>query len=132
MTPLAGAFFSYYTDWQRDDPELGRNKWTVFLTQELPPIIDAEFGTSGVNAIAARRCIGVSTSTADVSKRARRRAVLRPDRGRESRRSRLGNMWGPLGGPGWVANDPLVNAEKLVAQPCSSPRRRDFPESTTL
>ncbi len=37
VTPIGGAF-SYYTDWQRDDPVLGRNKWTTFLTRELPPV----------------------------------------------------------------------------------------------
>ncbi len=52
VTPLEGAF-SYYTDWQKDDPVLGRNKWQTFLTRELPPVIDAQFGTNGVNAIAA-------------------------------------------------------------------------------
>ncbi|GAA3184792.1 hypothetical protein GCM10020255_080840 [Rhodococcus baikonurensis] len=31
VTPLEGAF-SYYTDWQKDDPVLGRNKWQTFLT----------------------------------------------------------------------------------------------------
>ena len=45
VTPIGGAF-SYYTDWQRDDPVLGRNKWTTFLTRELPPLIDAEFRLS--------------------------------------------------------------------------------------
>src|SRR6478752_438184 len=37
VTPMEGAF-SYYTDWEQTDPELGNNKWTTFLTQELPPI----------------------------------------------------------------------------------------------
>ncbi|MDJ0114615.1 alpha/beta hydrolase-fold protein, partial [Rhodococcus erythropolis] len=41
VTPLEGAF-SYYTDWVNDDPSLGRQKWQTFLTQELPPVIDAE------------------------------------------------------------------------------------------
>ncbi|KXX56517.1 alpha/beta hydrolase [Rhodococcus sp. LB1] len=128
VTPLAGAF-SYYTDWQRDDPELGRNKWTTFLTQELPPIIDAEFGTSGVNAIAGismagtsvlslaiaapslYRGIGAYSGCAETSTDAGQfyvRTVVESRGGADSE-----NMWGPLGGPGWVANDPLVNAEKL-------------------
>lgn len=60
VTPLGGRY-SYYTDWERDDPELGRNKWTTFLTEELPPIIDEQFETTGANAIAglsmsAHRC----------------------------------------------------------------------------
>ncbi len=52
VTPLEGAF-SYYTDWVNDDPSLGRQKWQTFLTQELPPVIDAEFNTNGVQSISA-------------------------------------------------------------------------------
>ena len=36
-----------------DDPSLGRQKWQTFLTQELPPVIDAEFNTNGVQSISA-------------------------------------------------------------------------------
>jgi diacylglycerol O-acyltransferase/trehalose O-mycolyltransferase len=32
VTPVGGAY-SYYTDWQHDDPVLGRNKWETFLTR---------------------------------------------------------------------------------------------------
>ena len=42
VLPLAGPG-SFYADWQRDDPKLGRYKWETFLTQELPPLIDEEF-----------------------------------------------------------------------------------------
>lgn len=59
VTPLDGSF-TYYTDWERDDPALGRNKWTTFLTQELPPIVDEAFGTTGVNAIAGLSMSGTS------------------------------------------------------------------------
>lgn len=58
VTPLSGAF-SYYTDWERPDPGLaksgnnnGVNMWTTFLTEELPPVIDSTFGTTGENALA--------------------------------------------------------------------------------
>ena len=32
----AQGLLSYYTDWEKDDPVLGRNKWTTFLTRETP------------------------------------------------------------------------------------------------
>ena len=59
VTPIGGAF-SYYTDWLRDDPVLGRNKWTTFFTKELPPLIDKQFGTTKVNAIAGISMAGTS------------------------------------------------------------------------
>ncbi|WP_248949981.1 alpha/beta hydrolase, partial [Rhodococcus opacus] len=59
VTPMEGAF-SYYTDWEQTDPELGNNKWTTFLTQELPPIVDSALGTNGVNSIAGISMAGSS------------------------------------------------------------------------
>ncbi|MFZ2178669.1 MAG: alpha/beta hydrolase-fold protein, partial [Rhodococcus sp. (in: high G+C Gram-positive bacteria)] len=56
VTPVGGAF-SYYTDWKQRDPVLGLQKWTTFLTRELPPIVDATLGTTGMNAI-----VGLSMS----------------------------------------------------------------------
>ncbi|MFD6398461.1 alpha/beta hydrolase [Nocardia sp. NPDC060249] len=127
VTPAAGAF-SYYTDWQRDDPKLGRNKWQTFLTEELPPIIDATLGTTGVNAIA-----GLSMSATAVLNL----AIAAPDRYRavgsysgcasvDDPVSRAyidvvlarggadpANMWGPPGDPAWRANDAFRNAERL-------------------
>lgn len=127
VTPAAGAF-SYYTDWQRDDPKLGRNKWQTFLTEELPPIIDATLNTTGVNAIA-----GLSMSATAVLNL----AIAAPDRYRavgaysgcasvddpvsrayiDTVLARGGadsaNMWGPPGDPAWRANDAYLNAERL-------------------
>ena len=51
VVPDGGAA-SYYTDWFRDDPALGRNKWNTFLAHELPPLIDDLLGADGVNAVA--------------------------------------------------------------------------------
>ncbi|ETA06832.1 MULTISPECIES: alpha/beta hydrolase [Gordonia] len=128
VTPIGGAF-SYYTDWQRDDPVLGRNKWQTFLTEELPPIIDEEFPTTGANAIAGISMAGTSVlnlaiaapglyrsvaafsgcaRTSDPAGQQYIRMVVE-DRGGAN----MVNMWGPLSGPGWRANDPYLNAEKL-------------------
>lgn len=127
VTPSVGAF-SYYTDWQRDDPKLGRNKWETFLTRELPPIIDAQLGASGVNAIAGvsmsatsvlymagaapdlYRAVGSFSgcaSTLDSAGRTYIDLVL----------ARAGaspkNMWGENGDPAWRDHDAVLNAERL-------------------
>lgn len=128
VTPIGGAF-SYYTDWQRDDPVLGRNKWTTFFTKELPPLIDKELKTTKVNAIAGISMAGTSVlnlaiaaprlyrsvaaysgcaRTSDPLGQAYIRMVV-ADRGQGD----VNNMWGPPGSPGWAANDPYLNAAKL-------------------
>ena len=128
VTPIGGAF-SYYTDWQRDDPVLGRNKWTTFLTKELPPLIDKQFATTKVNSIAGISMAGTSVlnlaiaaprlyrsvaaysgcaRTSDPLGQAYIRMVV-GDRGQGN----LNNMWGPPGSRGWRDNDPYINAAKL-------------------
>ncbi|UQE75625.1 esterase family protein [Gordonia sp. PP30] len=128
VTPIGGAF-SYYTDWVKDDPVLGRNKWQTFLTKELPPLLDKQLGSTGTNAIAGISMAGTSVlnlaiaapklyraaasysgcgRTSDGLGQAYIRTVVE-DRGRGD----VTNMWGPLDGPGWKANDPYLNAAKL-------------------
>ncbi|SDU63644.1 alpha/beta hydrolase [Gordonia westfalica] len=128
VTPIGGAF-SYYTDWQRDDPVLGRNKWTTFLTKELPPLVDEEFNTTRKNAIAGISMAGTSVlnlaiaapklyksvaaysgcaRTSDALGQAYIRMVV-ADRGMGN----VDNMWGPVNSSGWRKNDPYVNAAKL-------------------
>ncbi|NUP27539.1 MAG: esterase family protein [Nocardia sp.] len=134
VIPLEGAF-SYYTDWQREDPGLaeklgnnGRNMWATFLTEELPPVIDSAFGTTGRNAIA-----GISmaaTSVLDLTIRAPRlyRAAAAYS-GCAMTSDVLGqlfvtlvvsagggdaeNMWGPSDGPAWREHDPYLQAARL-------------------
>ncbi|MFE3190759.1 alpha/beta hydrolase [Nocardia sp. NPDC059240] len=127
VTPVGGEF-SYYTDWQRDDPTLGRNRWETFLTRELPPIIDAALHTSGANAIAgvsmsATSALDLATaapdvysavaafsgcaSTSDPAGRAYIRLVL----GRGD--ADPANMWGPDDDPAWRAHDTVLNADSL-------------------
>ncbi|AOW93264.1 esterase [Rhodococcus sp. WMMA185] len=128
VSPLRGKF-SYYTDWVQPDPVLGANKWTTFLTEELPPIIDEALGTNGVNAIAGISMAGTSVlslaqSAPDLYEgvgaysgcamtstnpgKTYVRAVVEAAGGGDTE-----NMWGPVDGPLWAANDPYVNAEKL-------------------
>ncbi len=127
-TPIGGAF-SYYTDWQRDDPALGRNKWQTFLTRELPPLLDKQFSTSKASAVAGISMAGTSVLNLAIAAPRMYRAVAAysgcartsdplgqayirmvvGDRGRGD----VTNMWGPIGGPGWMANDPYMNAPRL-------------------
>ncbi|WP_308014434.1 MULTISPECIES: alpha/beta hydrolase family protein [unclassified Rhodococcus (in: high G+C Gram-positive bacteria)] len=132
VIPRAGAF-SYYTDWLADDPELGRNKWETFLTSELPPLMDALLGTTRTQAVG-----GISMAAGAVLMLAADRpgfyssvasfsgcAGTSDEVGREFVKlvveARGGgdteNMWGPDGGPEWIANDALLNAEKLRGTP---------------
>lgn len=127
VIPVGGAG-SYFTDWQRDDPVLGRQRWGTFLTRELPPIIDAAFHGTGRNAIAGVSMAGTSVfglaltapglyravgaysacvQTSDVTGRAFVRAVVARWHGNAT------NMWGPPGDPAWAANDPYRNADQL-------------------
>lgn len=134
VIPLEGAF-SYYTDWQHPDEGLaetlennGRNMWATFLTEELPPLIDATFGTTGANALA-----GISmaaTSVLDLTIRAPElyRAAAAYS-GCAMTSDPLGqtfvtlvislgggdpeNMWGPTGGEGWRQRDPYLQAHRL-------------------
>ncbi|MFF0813983.1 alpha/beta hydrolase [Rhodococcus sp. NPDC003318] len=127
VIPVGGAY-SYYTDWQRSDPVLGLNKWTTFLTEELPPIVDATLGTTGVNAIAGLSMSGTSVLSLAQAAPTLYRAVgafsgcaeTSTPPGRDYvnfvvgfRGGDVANMWGPPDSPDWVANDPVVNAEKL-------------------
>ncbi len=128
VVPMQGAF-SYYTDWRADDPKLGRNKWTTFLTKELPPVIDARLGTNGRNAVAGISMAGTSVlSLAQAAPRLYRGAAAYSGCAETSTKlgqayikivveSRGGadtdNMWGPTSGPGWAENDPVIHAAAM-------------------
>lgn len=123
-----GGTASYYTDWQRSDPQLGTYKWETFLTKELPPLIDSEFAGNGRNAVAGvsmgaqgalmlsvrapelyRAVAGYSgcyTAT-DAVGQAQMRLVVGSFRGNAD------NMFGPEGGPDWAAHDVVAHAEAL-------------------
>ena len=124
-----GGTFSYYTDWIKDDPKLGHNKWETFLTKELPPVIDAELGTTGVNSILGMSMSGSSSlflaarsgdlyqgvasfsgcaRTTDVVGREYMKLVV------ESRgKGDMTNMWGEPENPLWAEHDMYLNADKL-------------------
>ncbi|MFJ9369457.1 alpha/beta hydrolase [Nocardia sp. NPDC101769] len=128
IQPIGGRG-SYYTDWIKDDPQLGRNKWTTFFTQELPPLLDAALGSTGLNALA-----GLSTSGTSVLQLAEAQpglwksvaaysgcAQIADPMGKQFLKfavetwagGKTENMYGPDDSPLWAANDPVINAEKL-------------------
>lgn len=128
VTPVGGAF-SYYTDWRNDDPKLGRNKWTTFLTEELPPIIDKAFNGNGTNSVAAISMTGTSVLNLAIAKPGLYKSVASYSGCAETStpagrayiklvvESRGGadteNMWGPTNDPAWIENDPVIQAERL-------------------
>ncbi|MGA9872415.1 MAG: alpha/beta hydrolase family protein [Rhodococcus sp. (in: high G+C Gram-positive bacteria)] len=127
VLPLAGPG-SFYTDWQRDDPTLGRNKWETFLTQELPPVIDAKFDGNGRNGIAglsmgAQSALMLASrnpdtysavgaysgcfTSADIAGQGSMRGIVSAFGGDAN------NMFGGPLDPEWAAHDVLNNAEAL-------------------
>ncbi|MBF6356085.1 esterase family protein [Nocardia higoensis] len=128
IQPIGGKW-SYYTDWIKDDPELGRNKWKTFFTEELPPLVDGALGTNGVNAIAGLSTSGTTVLALPIAKPGLYKAAAAYS-GCAQTSDPVGaqfikltvetwgggdveNMWGPEGSEEWVENDPYVNAEKL-------------------
>lgn len=129
VIPMEGAF-TYYTDWVRPDPAVhGVNKWTTFLGKELPRVIDATYPTNGRNAIAGisssatsvlnlaiahpglYRAVGAYSGCASTSNTYGSMAIQVVVQGRGG--AEVENMWGPVGGPLWKANDPQVHAAGL-------------------
>ncbi|MEU1981482.1 alpha/beta hydrolase family protein [Nocardia sp. NPDC019395] len=127
VNPIGGAG-SYFTDWRADDPILGRQRWTTFLTEELPPLIDSTFHGSGANALAGvsmaaasvfqlalaapgrYRALGSYSGcvrTSDPQGRAVVELVVRSNGGDPE------NMWGPPQDRAWNDNDPFLHAEAL-------------------
>ncbi|WP_174362064.1 alpha/beta hydrolase [Nocardia veterana] len=128
VQPIGGKW-SYYTDWLKDDPTLGRNKWKTFFTEELPPLIDGALGTNGVNAIAGLSTSGTSVLNLAIAKPGLYKSVAAYSGcaetsspvGREAIKLTVNtwgggdvrNMYGEDDNPAWQDNDPLLHAEAL-------------------
>ncbi|WP_405180279.1 esterase family protein [Nocardia sp. NBC_01377] len=127
VMPVGGGG-TFFADWRAEDPVMGKQRWTTFLTGELPPIIDSAFGGNGVNAIAGLsmassavfrmalaapglyRAIGSYSGcvrTSDPLGQAMVSTIVTGKRGNPA------NMWGPPSDPAWAANDPYLHAERL-------------------
>lgn len=128
VQPIGGKW-SYYTDWLKDDPNLGRNKWKTFFTEELPPLIDGALGTNGVNAIAGLSTSGTSVLNLAIGKPGLYKSVAAysgcaessTEVGREAVKLTVNtwgggdvrNMYGDDDNPAWQDNDPLLHADQL-------------------
>ncbi|TSE00683.1 esterase family protein [Skermania sp. ID1734] len=127
VVPLAGRA-SYYTDWEHDDPILGRNQWATFFTRELPPLLNSLFPTTGRNAVAgvsmsagsaldlaihapgffqAAASFSGCTQTASAAGQAYVYSQIALFGGNAA------NMWGPPGDPAWADHDPTLHADRL-------------------
>lgn len=128
MVNPAGAFGSFYSDWEMEDPVLGNHKWETFLTEELPPIVEAELATNGKSAIAGSSMgaqaamhlathhedlydgvIGLSGNYSTLDERGYQTVRLSV----ESRGGNLDNMWGPRGSEQWQYHDTISHVAKL-------------------
>lgn len=125
VLPMGGEA-GYYTNWQRDDPNLGHYQWETFLTRELPPIVDDVFDGNGVNGIGGLSMGGIAAFVLAVRNPHLYRAVVGysacPDMSLAqgpimfsiaNRGGNPGNMWGGPGDPDWAAHDPALLANRL-------------------
>ncbi|MGP6172614.1 alpha/beta hydrolase [Corynebacterium sp. A21] len=121
---------SMYSDWESDDPHLGRNMWETFLTEELPPLLEAEsdlnfngkrgigglsMGATGAVHLANSHpefyggVFGLSGCYSTLDPVGRQTAHLTVT----SRGGTLENMWGPFGSETWAEHDVTANPEGL-------------------
>ena len=127
VSPIGGKG-SLYSDWYQDDPILGRNKWTTYLTQELPSVIDREFNGTGRDAVAglsmsggpaldiaahnpgrfkaAATYSGCPMSSGVVGSPLAAGLVLGTG-------GNIGNAWGPPWDPAWADHDPNAQPTRL-------------------
>ena len=121
VSPLGGPF-SWYTNWVND----GSKQYQTYMTQELPPLINAQYKTNGRNAVGGLSSTGGTAVDYAIQDPGLYRAVgsysgfLTPSTGAQnisltlsSGGANADDMWGPQGGPLWVAHDPTVNVAKL-------------------
>lgn len=121
VSPLGGQF-SWFTNWVNDPTK----QYQTYMTQELPPLIDAQYNANGKNAVGGLSSTGGTAVDYAVQAPGRYRAVasysglLSPsDDPQQVALTLIGggvsadNMWGPQGGPLWIAHDPSKNVDKL-------------------
>jgi diacylglycerol O-acyltransferase / trehalose O-mycolyltransferase len=121
VSPLGGEF-SWYTDWVGD----GSKQYQTYMTRELPPLINAQYHTNGRNAVGGLSSTGGTAVDYAIQAPGLYQAVssysgvLNPSANPQNVSLTLMGggtsadaMWGPAGGPLWLAHDPTVNVAKL-------------------
>ena len=144
VTPVGGAF-SYYTDWEKHDPNVQTRfaretdrpmKFETFLADELPNAFEKRYGGNTGDArgrgLAAISMTATSVLTIAEYHPGRFDAIGSYSGCAETSTpighefinivtgmrggANLDNMWGTYPGPGWTRNDPVVNAHLFQAQ----------------
>ncbi len=123
VSPLGGQF-SWFTDWIGD----ASKQYQTYMTQELPPLINKELKTNGKNAVGGLSSTGGTAIDYAVQAPGLYKAVgsysgfpapSDPEAAGQVSMTLMGGgasaeaMWGPQGGPEWVAHDPSKNVTKL-------------------
>jgi S-formylglutathione hydrolase FrmB len=121
VSPLGGAF-SWWTNWVNDPSR----QYQTYMTRELPPLINKQYNANGKNAVGGLSSTGGTAVDYAIQAPGTYRAVgsysglLNPSDTVQQVSFTLGsggqsadNMWGPGGGPEWVAHDPTKNVAKL-------------------
>ncbi|AZG48658.1 alpha/beta hydrolase [Gordonia insulae] len=123
-----GAYGTFYADWERRDPVVGKPMWETFLTKELPPLIDDRFDSTGSRAIAGVSMGGQAAFTIASQAPTLYKAVaslsgcppVSSPEGEAYVRATLaragadaGNMWGPVGSAGWRDHDPALHLDRF-------------------
>ncbi|MDR2279550.1 MAG: esterase family protein [Gordonia sp. (in: high G+C Gram-positive bacteria)] len=124
----AGGAASFYTNWLKKDPKIGRPQWETFLTQELPPLIDERFHGSGSNGVAGLSMGGQSAFTLSSRNPGLYRAIgslsgcpvitgAKNEAFVKATAAMYGGnaekMWGPAGGEYWRSHDPQFRLDAL-------------------
>jgi diacylglycerol O-acyltransferase / trehalose O-mycolyltransferase len=119
VSPLGGQF-SWYTNWVGDPGK----QYQTYMTQELPPLINDEYNANGENAVGGLSSTGGTAIDYAIQVPGQYRAVgsysgMPSVDPQQVSMTLMGGgasadaMWGPPGGPLWVAHDPARNVEKL-------------------
>lgn len=121
VSPLGGQF-SWWTNWVTDPGK----QYQTYMTRELPPLIDAEYDANGRNAVGGLSSTGGTALDYAVQAPGVFQAVgsysglLNPADNVQQVSLTLSTggqsaeaMWGPPGGPEWIAHDPTKNVAKL-------------------
>ncbi|GAB91849.1 alpha/beta hydrolase [Gordonia rhizosphera] len=127
VLPTGGAG-SFYTNWVRRDPTIGKPQWETFLAKELPPLIDKRFDGTGRNAVVGLSMGGQAAFTLAVRHPSLysgiaslsgcptvagpvNQAYVRTTVARNG--GDATNMWGPFDSPNWSAHDPSSHLDEL-------------------
>lgn len=127
VTPK-GSVSSMQADWYQEDPVTGSNKWSTYLTRELPVLIDDYFHGTGTDAIAGISMSG-GPALAVASLDTDRFKAAASYSGCPSTSGVLGTayaasavtmnggdptkMWGLPGDEAWAAHSPVLHLDRL-------------------